>query len=73
MSRYEIRVKGHLDPHRCAWLGDLELVRHSDGTSTLTGLVADQAELYGLLTRLRDMGATLLLIRDLGAPDRFGG
>lgn len=67
--RYELRVEGHLDPHRSAWLGDLGLVHHGDGTSTLTGSVADQAQLYGLLTRLRDMGATLLLIREIGSAD----
>ena len=37
---YEFRVEGHLDDHWSAWLGDLTIARHHDGTSTLTGPVA---------------------------------
>lgn len=60
---YEFRVEGQLDDHWSAWLGDLTLVRHDDGTSTLTAGVADQAQLHGLLARLRDIGVTLLSLR----------
>lgn len=67
-STYELRVDGHLDDHWSAWLGDLSIARHDDGTSTLTGLVADQAQLHGLLSALRDMGVTLLSLRVLDAP-----
>jgi hypothetical protein len=72
-STYELRVDGHLDDHWSAWLGNLSIARDDDGTSTLTGLVADQAQLHGLLAALRDMGATLLSLRVLdppGAPDQ---
>jgi hypothetical protein len=68
MTTYEFRVDGHLDDHWAAWLGDLTLVRHDDGTSTLTGPVADQAQLHGVLTRLRDIGATLLSLRAVEVP-----
>jgi RimJ/RimL family protein N-acetyltransferase len=61
--RYEFRVSGHLDPHWCGWLGDLEVTHHDDGTSTLDGPVTDQAQLHGLLAGLRDIGATLLSLR----------
>jgi len=57
---YEFRVEGHLDDHWSAWLGELTITRHHDGTSTLAGPVADQAQLHGVLARLRDIGATLL-------------
>ena len=59
---YEFRVQGHLDDHWSAWLGELTITRHHDGTSTLTGPVADQAQLHSLLARLRDIGATLLSV-----------
>jgi hypothetical protein len=66
---YAIRVDGHLDDHWCAWFDGLTLARHSDGTSTLTGPVADQAQLHGTLARLRDIGATLLDLRAIdGVP-----
>ena len=64
---YEFRVEGHLDDHWSAWLGDLTITRHHDGTSTLTGPVADQAQLHGVLARLRDIGATLLSLNALDA------
>jgi hypothetical protein len=64
---YEFRVEGHLDDHWSAWLGDLTITRHHDGTSTLTGPVADQAQLHGVLARLRDIGATLLSLNALKA------
>jgi hypothetical protein len=67
---YEFRVDGHLDDHWSAWLGELVITRHDDGTSTLAGPVADQAQLHGLLARLRDLGITLLSLRtlDVTAP-----
>jgi hypothetical protein len=64
---YEFRVEGQLDDHWSAWLGDLTLLRHDDGTSTLTAAVADQAQLHGLLARLRDIGVTLLSVRAVEA------
>jgi hypothetical protein len=65
---YEFRVEGHLDDHWSAWLGELTITRHHDGTSTLAGPVADQAQLHGLLARLRDIGVILLSLNTLEAP-----
>lgn len=62
-TTYTIRVDGHLDDHWSAWLGDLELTRHNDGTTTVTVAVADQAQLHGVLTGLRDIGAVLIALR----------
>lgn len=59
-AAYELRVVGHLDRHWQARLGGLDLAHHADGTSTLSGAVADQAQLHGLLAALRDIGAPLL-------------
>lgn len=59
---YRIRVAGHLDQHWAAWFGGLELTRDRDGTTSLTGVVADQAELHGLLTKIRDLGVTLISV-----------
>ena len=62
---YQVRVKGHLDDHWSAWFGDLAIDRHDDGTSTLTGPVADQAQLHGILAGLRDAGITLISVQAL--------
>lgn len=65
---YELRVAGHLDDHWSSWLDDLVISRRTDGTSALTGSMADQAQLHGLLARLRDMGAPLVSLRLLETP-----
>jgi hypothetical protein len=70
--RYELRVSGHLDDHWASWLGDLTLTRNIDGTSTFAGAFADQAQLHGVLDRLRDLGVTLLVLRAVGASPRTG-
>jgi len=66
---YEFRVAGHLDDRWSSWFGDLTIASHDDGTCTLTGPVADQAQLYGVLARLRDIGATLLSLHALDGDD----
>ena len=62
LRTYEFRVDGHLDDHWASRLGDLVITRHDNGSTTLTGPVADQAQLHGLLAGLRDIGATLLSV-----------
>jgi hypothetical protein len=61
-ARYKLRVDGHLDDHWSAWFGDLTLTHESDGTTSLDGLVSDQAELHGLLMKVRDLGVTLISV-----------
>jgi hypothetical protein len=63
-SRYEIRVKGILDRRWTAWFEDLQVA--SDGEETvISGSVADQAALHGLLTKVRDLGLFLISVRHL--------
>ena len=61
-SDYELRVQGHLDQHWSTWFGGLTLTHVDDGNTTLRGPVADQAELHGLIAKVRDLGATLLSV-----------
>ena len=66
-SRYEIRVKGILDGRWAAWFEDLQV--SSDGEETvISGAVADQAALHGLLAKVRDLGLFLISVRHLD-PD----
>jgi RimJ/RimL family protein N-acetyltransferase len=69
--RYRFRVRGHLDDHWAGWLGDLTLTRNGDGTTTLTGLVVDQARLHGVLAGLRDIGTTLLDVHVDEPPTQY--
>jgi RimJ/RimL family protein N-acetyltransferase len=61
-TTYEIRIDGHLDPHWSTRLWDLTIVHRPDGTTALTGPIADQSALHGVLTSLRDLAAPLLSI-----------
>jgi hypothetical protein len=61
-GRYEIRLKGHLDARWAAWFGGLSLTNESDGTTVISGLVADQAALHGLLQKVRDVGLPLVSV-----------
>lgn len=59
---YMLRVVGHLDPHWETWFGGLTLTHDDDGTTTLRGNVTDQAELHGILTKIRDLGVVLISV-----------
>ena len=65
---HEIRVQGHLDDRWSDWMEGLVFTHESDGTTTLTGPLADQAALHGVLTRIRDLALTIISVRRLG-PD----
>jgi len=68
-DHYELRIEGHLDERWSAWLGGLTLTREDDGTTTLRGPVTDQAELHGLLAKVRDLGTTLISVEAIdGSP-----
>ena len=59
----EIRVKGHLGGRRWAnRFEGLTITLEEGGNTLLTGPVADQAALYGLLRKVRDLGLPLLSV-----------
>ena len=55
-------VDGHLDPHWSDWFEGLTMSHLPDGSTELSGTVTDQAAMYGLLNRARDLGLTLLTV-----------
>lgn len=69
---YEIRLKGHLDHRWAEWFEGLEVTLEDEGETLLTGLLADQAALHGLLRRVRDLGLPLLSVKRMG-PSRGDG
>jgi len=69
-ATYQLRVDGHLDQHWSPWFGDLTLTQESDGTTSLTGVISDQAELHGLLSKIRDLGVTLISVAVVDHPTR---
>lgn len=59
---YCIRVKGHLGPQWSEWFDWMTVTLEADGTTTLSGSIADQSALHGLLARVRDLGLELISV-----------
>ncbi len=59
---YEIRIKGHLERQWATWFQGLAITLEENGDTLLTGPVADQAALYGLLRKVRNLGLPLLSV-----------
>ncbi len=62
MQKVAIRVKGHLDPEWSEWLNGLTITHPKPHETLLAGFVTDQAALYGLLSKLRDLGLALISV-----------
>lgn len=60
---YEIRIFGHLDAQRMRSFEGMVITHLADGVTALVGPVQDQAALYGLLSRIRDLGAPLISVQ----------
>ena len=62
---YQIKLKGHLNESWADWFDGLTFTHESDGTTTLSGEIIDQAALHGLLKKIRDLGLPLLSVNQI--------
>lgn len=69
VGRYEIRLAGRLHERWAAWFDGLSIVQSGDGTTVISGPIADQAALHGLLQRVRDLGLPLISVCELDSID----
>lgn len=67
---YQICLQGTLDPGWSEWLSGMQVCPNASGNTVLTGPLADQAALHGLLKKLRDVGLPLLSLQRLEPPER---
>ncbi len=67
---YQIRVKGHLGDHWVDWFEGLAISQEKDGSTVLTGPVADQAALHGLLVKIRNLCLPLLAVNRIAFPSQ---
>lgn len=59
---YQIRIEGHLGCQWSDWFGGMNIILEDNGNTLLTGPVVDQAALYGLLKKVRDLGMPLVSV-----------
>jgi hypothetical protein len=74
-ATYHIRVQGCLDPQWSDWFDGFSIVAEPGGQTLLTGRVADQPALHGVLAKIRNLTLPLLLVEriDDGRPTTDGG
>lgn len=61
-EQYEICIKGHLNHRWSDWFEGFEIALKDNGETRLSGPVVDQAALYGLLIKVRDLGLPLVSV-----------
>lgn len=59
---YEIRIEGHLTDRWSDWFEGLMIRTDPDGETTLIGPLADQAALFGVLTKIHNLNLTLIAV-----------
>ena len=62
---YQIRIDGHLGDPRASCFQGLQIEQLPNGETLISGRIEDQAALFGMLIRIRDMGATLLSVNSI--------
>ena len=59
---YQLRLQGHLGLQWTAWFEGMTITLEDNGDTLITGPVADQSALHGLLKKVRDLGMPLLSV-----------
>jgi len=69
-SCYQIKIEGHLDGRWQDWFGGLTVTKIADGYTILSGPIRDQAALYGLLKKVRNLGMPLLSVNRIESDQK---
>ena len=69
---YQIKLKGYLDLGWSDWFENVTIYINEAGDTCLTCLLPDQAALYGLLKKIRDLGLFLLSLQYMEAKPGDG-
>lgn len=67
---YEIRIKEEISENSLTWFEDFTVTRTTPGETVLTGVLADQSALHGLLGKIRDLNLTLISVNQVENNDR---
>ena len=69
MLKVEIIIQGCIDKEWAEWLGGLTVTHSEQGQTALSGVLPDQAAVYGVIARLRDLGIPLSSVRIADSAD----
>jgi hypothetical protein len=71
-EHYTIRIKGHLAPRWSEWFAGMAITQTESGETLLSGPIADQAALHGLLAKIRDLNLALVSVTRVepASPDK---
>jgi hypothetical protein len=69
---YRITVRGQLGQNWADWFDGFTITMPEGDNSVLTGHVADQAALHGVLARIRDLGLPLLCVECIDSDHSCG-
>jgi hypothetical protein len=74
MVHTEIQIKGKLSQTWADWFEDMQLCPMDSGDMLLCGELPDKAAVYGVLSRLSNLGISLISVicRDESSPDPPG-
>jgi hypothetical protein len=72
-GQYHIRVKGHLSPQWSDWFDGFTITNSEDGEALLSGIILDQAALYGLLNKISNLGLPLLSVNSVESEEAAYG
>jgi len=67
---YEIRIKEEISEKSLTWFEDFTVTQTTSGETILTGMLADQSALHGLLAKIRDLNLTLISVNQVKKNDR---
>jgi hypothetical protein len=67
---YRIKIKGHLDTRWQDWFDGLTITLTDDGNTILSGVIVDQAALYGVFKKISNLGLTLISVNPQSKGDK---
>ena len=65
MQKIEIHVKGQVDEHWSEWFEGLRITHAGTEESVISGVLADESAVYGLITKIRDLGLHLVSVKNM--------
>ena len=62
---YQILIKGRLGERWADWFEGMDITHNEQGATVLTGLIADQSELHGILSTIGMLNMTLISVTQI--------